>query len=31
MNFAYIRISTDKITIENQRYDIIKLANLREV
>ena len=27
MNFAYIRVSTDKQTVENQRYEILKLAD----
>ncbi len=31
MNFAYIRISTDKVTIDNQRRDIIKLATEKKI
>ena len=26
MNYGYIRVSTDKQTVENQRYEITKFA-----
>ena len=29
MNYGYIRVSTDKQTVENQRYEIAKFAKLR--
>lgn len=31
MNFAYIRVSTDKQTVENQRYEILKLADEKKI
>jgi DNA invertase Pin-like site-specific DNA recombinase len=27
MNYAYIRVSTDKQTVENQRYEIVRFCN----
>lgn len=31
MKYGYIRISTDKQTTENQRYEILKFANVRQL
>jgi len=31
MKYGYIRISTDKQTTENQRYEILKFANFRQL
>lgn len=31
MKYGYIRISTDKQTTENQRYEILKFANTRQL
>jgi len=31
MNFAYIRVSTDKQTVENQRFEILKLADEKKI
>ena len=31
MIYAYIRVSTDKQTVENQRYEIEKFARIREL
>jgi DNA invertase Pin-like site-specific DNA recombinase len=31
MKYGYIRISTDKQTTENQRYEILKFANFRQI
>ncbi|TFF38053.1 master DNA invertase Mpi family serine-type recombinase [Mucilaginibacter psychrotolerans] len=31
MKYGYIRISTDKQTTENQRYEILKFANIKQI
>ncbi len=31
MNYAYIRVSTDKQTIENQKYEILKFVNQKNI
>jgi DNA invertase Pin-like site-specific DNA recombinase len=31
MKYGYIRISTDKQTTENQRYEILKFANIKQL
>ena len=31
MNYGYIRVSTDKQTVENQRYEITKFAKQRDI
>ena len=31
MNYGYIRVSTDKQTVENQRYEIAKFAKQRDI
>ena len=31
MNYGYIRVSTDKQTVENQRYEIAKFAKQRNI
>lgn len=29
--YAYIRVSTDRQTVENQRYEILKFSNLKQI
>lgn len=31
MNYAYIRVSTDKQTVENQKFEILKFANQKNL
>lgn len=31
MNYGYIRVSTDKQTVENQRYEIAKFAKTKNI
>ena len=31
MNYAYIRVSTDKQTTENQRFEILKFADEKKI
>jgi putative DNA-invertase from lambdoid prophage Rac len=31
MIYAYLRVSTDKQTVENQRYEILKYADIKKL